>query len=69
MSRLNLTKLEIYSLFHDDDDDNDNDKIKICPFCGINTSIDDIDILEFFHRHCWIEFRKKGIPDKIPDNL
>ena len=44
-------------------------KSKICPFCGINTAIDDIDILEFFHRHCWIEFRKKGIPDKIPDNL
>ena len=59
-----MAKFKIHSsLFRNDD------KSKICPFCGINTSIDDIDILEFFHRHCWIEFRKKGIPDKIPDNL
>ena len=35
----------------------------------VNTAIDDIDILEFFHGHCWIEFRKKGIADKIPDNI
>ncbi len=62
-----MAKFKIHSsLFRNDDND---DKSKICPFCGINTSIDDIDILEFFHRHCWIEFRKKGIPDKIPDNL
>ena len=59
-----MTKLKIQSLFR-----NDKDKSKICPFCGINTAIDDIDILEFFHSHCWIEFRKKGIPDKIPDNI
>jgi hypothetical protein len=56
--------LKIHSLFGDDDDES-----KICPFCGINTAIDDIDILEFFHSHCWIEFRKKGIPDNIPDNI
>ncbi|HSF50058.1 MAG TPA: hypothetical protein VLA74_04780 [Nitrososphaeraceae archaeon] len=61
-----MAKFKIHSsLFHNDDDD----KSKICPFCCINTSIDDIDILEFFHSHCWIEFRKKGIPDKIPDNI
>ena len=59
-----MTKLKIHSLFH-----NDKDKSKICPFCGINTAIDDIDILEFFHDNCWIEFRKRGIPDKIPDNI
>jgi hypothetical protein len=55
-----MTKLKIHSLFH-----NDYDKSKICPFCGINTTIDDIDILEFFHDNCWIEFRKKGIPFQI----
>jgi hypothetical protein len=49
-----MTKLKIHSLFR-----NDKDKSKICPFCGINTAIDDIDILEFFHDNCWIEFRKK----------
>ena len=60
-----MAKFKIHSsLFH-----NEDDKLKICPFCCINPSIDDIDILEFFHRHCWIEFRKKGIPDKIPDNI
>jgi hypothetical protein len=61
-----MAKLRIHSLFGNDDDD---DESKICPFCGINTAIDDIDILEFFHSHCWIEFRKKGIPDNIPDNI
>ena len=59
-----MKKLKIQSLFR-----NDKDKSKICPFCGINTAIYDIDILEFFHSHCWIEFRKKGLPDKIPDNI
>ena len=53
-----MTKLKIQSLFR-----NDKDKSKICPFCGINTAIDDIDILTIFHSHCWIEFRKKGLPD------
>ena len=42
---------------------------KIYPFCGINTAIDDIEILEFFHSHCWIEFRKKGIHFKESDNI
>jgi hypothetical protein len=59
-----MTKFKIHSLFR-----NDDNKSKICPFCGINTAIDDIDILEFFHDNCWIEFRKRGIPDKIPDNI
>jgi hypothetical protein len=49
-----VANLNIHSLFR-----NDDDKSKICPFCGINTAIDDIDILEFFHGHCWIGFRKK----------
>jgi hypothetical protein len=52
-----MTKLKIHSLFR-----NDKDKSKICPFCGINTAIDDIDILEFFHDNCWIEFRKNDYP-------
>jgi hypothetical protein len=58
-----VVKLKIHSLFR-----NDDDKSKICPFCGINTALD-IDILKFFHSHWWIEFRKKGIPDNIPDNI
>jgi hypothetical protein len=49
-----VVKLKIHSLFR-----NEDDKSKICPFCGINTALDDIDILKFFHSHCWIEFRKK----------
>jgi hypothetical protein len=52
-----MTKFKIHSLFR-----NDKDKSKICPFCGINTAIDDIDILEFFHDNCWIEFRKNDYP-------
>ena len=59
-----MANLNIHSLFRMNEG-----KSKICPFCGINTAIDDIDILEFFHGHFWIEFRKKGIPDKIPDNI
>jgi hypothetical protein len=59
-----MTKLKIHSLFC-----NDDDKSKICPFCDINTAIGDIEILEFFQSHCWIEFRKKGIPYKKPDNI
>lgn len=59
-----MTKLKIHSLFC-----NDDDKSKICPLCGINTEIDDIEILDFFHSDCWIEFRKKGIPYKEPDNI
>jgi hypothetical protein len=59
-----MANLNIHSLFR-----NDDDKSKICPFCGINTAIDDIDILEFFLRTCWSEFRTNGIPDMIPDNI
>jgi hypothetical protein len=61
-----MTKMKIHSLFYNDDDD---DKSKICPFCGINTAIDDIEILEFFHSYFLIEFKKNGIPYKEPDNI
>ena len=59
-----MTKLKIHSLFR-----NDDDKSKICHLYSINTTIDDIEILDFFHSDCWIEFRKTGIPYKEPDNI
>jgi hypothetical protein len=44
----------------------DADSGKICDYCGINIDIPWLDILKFFQRICWKQFRKDGKLEPLP---
>jgi hypothetical protein len=38
----------------------DANKGRICDYCGINMDIPWLDILKFFHKDCWKQYREDG---------
>jgi hypothetical protein len=44
-------------------------KIRICKYCGWDMDERDLDILNFFHSDCWIEYRRDGLLYPMPENV
>ncbi len=42
---------------------------RICDYCGVNIDTTDLEVLEFFHRECWKEYRKRGKTYPMPAHL